>query len=278
MVDTSSMDLKHKEQQRRALDSQLSSHGGLIGLFETVLRRSKTVTHAVSTLPLYLMAVVVVGLALTPSVFVFRAIAQATVNSNYLINVAAHAFALALGFFIYGFSLIVVVPVANFVLRSRLIPWRGPYYSFGSLRWYIHNGLTYLVRYTFLEFMTPTPFCIMYFRWMGMKIGRDVQLNTSNISDPSLIEIGDRATIGGSATIIAHYATSGFLIIAPTRIGAGATIGLKATIMGGVTIGDYAVILPNSVILPKTVVPAGEIWGGVPARRLEIIAVPGTNS
>jgi serine acetyltransferase len=105
---------------------------------------------------------------------------------------------------------------------------------------------------------------------MGMKIGRGVQLNTTNISDPSLIELGDKVTIGGSATIVAHYGQGGFLVIAPVKIGEGVTVGLKATIMGDVEIGEYAKILPNSVVLPKTRIPAGETWGGVPAVKIDL--------
>ena len=261
--------LKEKEKQRLELDNQRTAHNGLIGLFETAIRRYKTLSHALSTLPLYIMSICCMAVALSPSVYLFRWVGKTVAAQPTLVQTGALAAAFAAGFFLYGFTLVVLVPFVNFMLRTNLHPWRGAYYSFGSLRWYIHNCLTYLVRYTFLDFMTPTPFNIMYFRAMGMKIGVDVQLNTCNISDPSLIEIGDRATIGGSATIIAHYASSGFLIVTPTKIGKGATIGLKATIMGGVTIGEYAVIMPNSVVLPKTVVPAGEVWGGVPAQLLE---------
>jgi acetyltransferase-like isoleucine patch superfamily enzyme len=104
---------------------------------------------------------------------------------------------------------------------------------------------------------------------MGMKIGKDVHINSSNISDPAMITIEDRVTIGGSAVIIAHYAMSGYLIVSPVVIRKGATIGLHAKILGGVEIGESAKILPGSVVMPKTVVPAGETWGGIPARKME---------
>jgi acetyltransferase-like isoleucine patch superfamily enzyme len=118
--------------------------------------------------------------------------------------------------------------------------------------------------------MTPTPFNLLFYKLMGMKIGRGVQLNTTHISDPCLIELGDKATIGGNATIIAHYAQGGFLVIAPVKIGAGATVGLRAIILGDVEIGEKAKILPNSVVLPKTRIPPGETWGGVPAKKIEV--------
>lgn len=150
------------------------------------------------------------------------------------------------------------------------MPWRGPYYSAACVNWYVHNGLTYLARFTILEFITPTPFNLLFYKLMGMKIGRGTQINSSNISDPSLIEMGENVTIGGSATIVAHYGMGGFLIISPVKIGDGATIGLKATILGGVEIGAGAKLMPNSVVLPRTIIPAGETWGGVPAKKIEL--------
>ena len=98
---------------------------------------------------------------------------------------------------------------------------------------------------------------ILFYRMMGMKIGKNVHLNTTNISDPCLIEIGDKVTIGGSAHIIAHYASKGYIIVDRVKIGKGATVGLKATIMGDVEIGEQAAIGPHEVILPKSRIPAG---------------------
>lgn len=104
---------------------------------------------------------------------------------------------------------------------------------------------------------------------MGMKIGRGTIINSTHISDPSLIEIGDKVTIGGSATLVGHYGQGGYLVLAPVKIGDRATIGLKATIMGGVQVGAGAKIMPHSVVLPKTIIPDNETWGGVPARKIE---------
>jgi len=93
---------------------------------------------------------------------------------------------------------------------------------------------------------------------MGMKIGKHVHINTTNISDAALIEIGDKVTIGGSATIFAHYASKGYLVVEKVRIGKGATIGIKATIMGDTEIGEGALIGPHEVVMPKSRIPAAE--------------------
>jgi acetyltransferase-like isoleucine patch superfamily enzyme len=249
-------------------DPQGSKHGGVFGFYETFLRKFKIFTQLVTLLPLYIIASACVGLSLVASVYAYELITEFGNQFPHPVQIFLTGFAIGLGYFLYGFSLLIVVPVFNFLFRAYPVPHRGPYFSVEFLSWYIHNGLTYLVRYTFIEFITPTPLNLFFFRAMGMKIGRNSQINSSNISDPALIELGDRVTVGGSATITAHYGQQGFLVLSPTKIGNNVTLGMKCTIMGGVTIGNDVKILPNSVVLPKTTIPNGEIWGGVPAVKI----------
>ena len=178
--------------------------------------------------------------------------------------------ALAASYFAYGLTLLMVAPLLNFLLGGRLQPYRGPAVSLTALRWYVHCTLTLVVRYSFLEFVTPSPFAQLYYRLMGMKIGRNVTINSTAIADPSLIEMADGVTIGGSASVMAHYAQGGYLVIAPVRLGAGATIGLRAIVMGGVEVGEKAKVLAGSFVLPNTRIPAGETWAGIPAQRVEL--------
>jgi acetyltransferase-like isoleucine patch superfamily enzyme len=246
-----------------------SRQTGIKGLFEKVLRKFRIATHALALIPLYIGASVCFGVSLQPSIHLFLWINRSTQDFSFAARSLCLGIGLALGFYVYGFTMMLVIPFANFILRCNLKPWRGIYYSFETLKWYVHNGLTYLARYTFLEFFTPTPFNNFFYQMMGMKIGKDTQVNTTHISDPSLIELGNHVTIGGSATIIAHMGAKGFLIISPVKIHDGAVIGIKATIMSGVTVGAHAKVLPNSVVLPNTNIPPGETWGGVPARKIE---------
>jgi non-ribosomal peptide synthetase-like protein len=222
-------------------------------------------------LPFIALAVVTAGLALG-----FAAGLYGEVFAPALAAVAAPwhwpltGMALAASYFAYGLALLLIAPALNTLLGGRLSPYRGPAVSLTVMRWYVHCTLTLLVRYSFLEFVTPSPFAQLYYRLMGMRIGRDVHINSTAIADPSMIEFGDGVTIGGSASIMAHYAQGGYLIIAPVRIGAGATIGLRAIVMGGVDVGKKAKVLAGSFVLPNTRIPAGETWAGIPARRIEL--------
>lgn len=250
-------------------DPQESDHSGLYGFYERSFRRFKTLGTMLVLLPIYMIGVLCFGISAMPGVALYRWSSEHIQTYPFLIQCLGTGLVIAAGFILFGFTLILVVPLFNFIFRAYPKPWRGPYYSLQTIRWGMHNAFTYMPRYIFLELITPTPFLNLFYQLMGMKIGKNVQLNTTNISDPSLIELEDKVTIGGSATIIAHYAQGGFLVIDRVKIRKNATIGLRAIILGDVEIGEGAKVMPNSVVLPKTRIPAGEVWGGVPARKIE---------
>lgn len=102
----------------------------------------------------------------------------------------------------------------------------------------------------------------------GANIGSDIALG-GHLVDPQFITIGDQAVIGQDSVITAHTITSGTLVLDPVVIGSRATVGVNAVLMSGVQVGAGAVIAASAVVPPNTVIPPGELWGGVPARRLK---------
>ena len=254
---------------REFLDPMSSDRGGFAGLVESILRKFKNFVHLILIVPLSASIVVMLGLAAAPGIATYRFIMSYAAGSSFWLECFFMGASAAMAFFIFGISLLFTAPLLNLCFGGKLKPWRGPYYSLEAIRWYLHNAVLYVVRYSFLEFVTPTPLSILFYKMMGMKVGKGSAINTTWISDPSLIEIGKKVTIGGSASLLGHYGQGGYLVLPPVKIGDGATIGLKATLMGGVTIGENSKILPHSIVLPKTQVPANETWGGVPARKID---------
>jgi len=229
--------------------------------FDRLLRRFARASYFLFVLLLYALASTALGLALAPALWCYEHLAAWSGQLPGPLPWLGQATSVALCFFVAGLALLVVVPVYNWLLPTRIQPFKGGYYSIYAVPWFIHNGLFYLVRYTFLPFVTLTPFGIWFLKAMGMKIGRHAFINTEYISDPQLITLGDDAALGGSVRIFAHYGGGGNLIVAPVVIGRRATIGLGA--------GEGATVLPHSVLLPGSRVGPGETWGGVPAQRIE---------
>jgi len=90
----------------------------------------------------------------------------------------------------------------------------------------------------------------------GAWIGYDVILDTSS---PSLITIGDRATISVRACVIAHFRE-----VKGVEIGPDVFIGPGAIIMPGVKLGRGAVVTAGSVVTSS--VPEMTVVQGNPAK------------
>lgn len=246
-----------KEKQREDLDAATTDRTGLKGLLEYLLRKFRVASYILALIPLYGTCFLAMGISAAPGIFFFNFLSDLSANWSPVWHYVGLGCGFVFGYLFYGITLLFVLPLFNFLLPFRVKPFRGNYYSLSTVPWYFHNALTYVARYTFLEFVTPTPLNTLFYKMMGMKIGRGSHINTTHISDPCMIEIGEKVTIGGSATIIAHYASQGFLIVEPVKIENNATIGLKATVFGDVVIGESAIIAPHEVVLPKSRIPAG---------------------
>lgn len=238
------------------------------GPLDRLIRRFNLLSYLLATLALYAIGACAAGLAMVPSLLLVGAWGPALWRGGTWLRWPALGILLAAAAFLWGFSLLVVVPVFNFILPTRLRPFSGSYFTVAAVPWYLHNGLFYLVRFTFLPYVTLTPFGILFLRAMGMKMGRRPRITTEMFTDPCMITLGDDVVIGGSANIFCHYGGAGKLVIAPVVIESRATIGEKATIMGDVRVGEGATILAHAVLLPGTRVGAGERWGGTPARAI----------
>lgn len=247
--------------EKEDINSSNSTKKGLGALVENVFRKFQNLGFIFFLLPIIFVFIGCIGVALTPGFMLFQW--AGPLVADYSIPLKALCYGLCAGgtFISFTLTIIFVVPLANLPCLPFVKAYRGAWFSIESVPWYYHNALTYLVRYTVLDFLTPSPLNILFFRMMGMKIGKGVMINSSNISDPCLIQLDDYVTIGGSAYMMAHYGMKGFLIIDKLHIKRGAMVGLCAKILGGVTIGEKAVVAPNTAVLPKTVIKDGEKFG-----------------
>ena len=230
-------------------------------------RRLLTPVQFVLSLALFAEAGIILGLAAWPGVRLFLW-AQALP-----LGARGHALALALAlggaYFAFGLSLLVLLPAARWVTFAQGTPvGTYSYLSWAGYRWASYNALTLFLRFSFVNWIRLTPLLPVYHRLMGMRIGARVQINTAVVADQNLISIGDDTVIGGDVTLVAHVAERGRLTAAPVVIGRQVTVGLMAVIFPGCVIGDGAIIAAGSVLSKNTKVGPGEIWSGVPARKV----------
>jgi non-ribosomal peptide synthetase-like protein len=203
----------------------------------------------------------VVGLALLPAVlfvklFWFR-------GSPLLL-----AFAFGIGYLIFGLAYLVLVVLIRHLIGFRSREGDYPFISSYAIRWAFLGSLVGLAKILILDHIKGMPLLNGFYRLMGARLGRNVMINTSNIYDFDLIEIGDDAFIGGDAVIIGHVGEKGMLRIRPVRIGARCTVGQSSVVFPGAVMEEGSVLGALSLLPKGKTLPRGTVWGGNPLREI----------
>lgn len=230
-------------------------------------KRILTPVQGLLTLALFAEASVLLGLATWPGLKLFTWAGGLPLRGDLRLLVLG--LALGAGYFLFGISLLVLLPAARWLTLAVGTPVGSfSYLSWQGWRWASYNALTLFLRFSFVNWIRLTPLLTVFHRLMGMRIGARVQINTAVVADQNLISIGDDTVIGGDVTLVCHVAERGRLYAAPVTIGRRVTVGLMSVIFPGCVIGDGAIIAAGSVLSKGTRVGPGEIWAGVPARRV----------
>lgn len=224
-----------------------------------------TLAQILLVLCLYLLAAFIIGLSIFPGFLICYYIWSHTMGSAIILRILALSFCLSVSYFIYGFTMILLVGMLRIIFGLNLKEGEYRIFSVGSMKWYVVNSLFYLVSVTFMDFILLTPIASLFYRLMGAKVGKNVQINSKFGADLSLLEIGDEAVIGGHATVICHSFERGRLILKKVKIGKKAIIGLNAVILPGCEIGDGALIAAGAVLEKNKIVEPHSVYAGVPA-------------
>ena len=89
-----------------------------------------------------------------------------------------------------------------------------------------------------------TVFLKYWFEILGARIGSSVLLDTVDITDPSLVSIGDGVAIAEGALIQSHEVKNEVLSFLPIRIGRNSSVGPYAVIQKGGILGEEAELPP----------------------------------
>ena len=132
------------------------------------------------------------------------------------------------------------------------------------------NILFYLMLFNTLirTHFLPVPLLRLVYQALGTRMGEN-SYSAGAILDPPLTSVGSNSIIGHDAALFSHAIEGRHFALDPIRIGDNVTIGAKAVIMSGVSIGDGAIVSVGAVVTKGTRIEPGEIWGGVPAKRLK---------
>lgn len=222
-----------------------------------------TLAQTLFTLLMYAVGVFILGLAIFPSVLVIYSCWTNTSNLLAWQRVLYLCFSITFGYFLFGFVLIFVTALTKFLLRLNIKEGIHGFASPQMLKWMMASALYITVRFIFMEFMLLTPFCALFYKLMGAKIGRNVQINSDRVGDIALLEIGDNTVIGGSATVICHAFEKNGLNVKKVKIGKNVIVGMNSVVMPGCEIGDHAVIAAGAILPKNTKVEPNTVYYGL---------------
>ncbi|XP_062083961.1 uncharacterized protein LOC133790366 [Humulus lupulus] len=126
----------------------------------------------------------------------------------------------------------------NYALSPKLSIW-----SVDFVKWWALYKAQEVSSKILAEHLRGTVFLTYWFEMFGARIGSSVLLDTVDITDPSLVSIGDGAVIAEGALIQSHEVKNGTVSFQPIRIGRNSSIGPYAVIQKDSVVGDEFDIL-----------------------------------
>ncbi|MEG1766977.1 MAG: amino acid adenylation domain-containing protein [Comamonas sp.] len=118
----------------------------------------------------------------------------------------------------------------------------------------------------FLEYLRGTPMLPSMLRLMGVKIGRDVYMNTTDITEFDCVEIGERSELNAWSGPQTHLFEDRVMKIGRIQIGERVTLGIRSTVLYDTVIGDGVLLGPLTLVMKGEKLPPDSAWHGSPAQ------------
>jgi len=230
--------------------------------------KSFTLIQTIGSFVVILVMIIVWGVPLAPTIMYYQFVNELVSFENEWAHALGTGLVLSSSFVVYSICLLLFSSLLQFILHVRVKEKIVvPLASFTTIRW-AFCGQILRATQPFLQHFVPSFLSNAYFRISGAKIGKNTQINTFRLNDPSLIRIDDDCVVGGGAIFNGHLVEKGQLVFAPIHMKKGSLVGSGATIQPGVTVEEDAVVATNALVPKYRTIPAGEVWGGLPAVKI----------
>ena len=139
-----------------------------------------------------------------------------------------------------------------------------------SLKVWLSEGITTIYEALpvifFLDFLRGTMWLPFFMRFLGVKIGKRVWLNTTDITEYDMVTIGDEAMLNEDCGPQTHLFEDRIMKIGSVKIGKQTTINSRTIILYDTEIGDNVNIDALSLIMKGEVLSDNTSWHGSPIR------------
>ncbi|MEI7523648.1 MAG: Pls/PosA family non-ribosomal peptide synthetase [Mariniphaga sp.] len=156
---------------------------------------------------------------------------------------------------------------AKRILIGRYKPSNKPLWSMFVWKNELVNSLCESMVYPTLVGMTMgTPFASWFFRLMGVKVGKNVYFETTEITEFDLVSIGDNVSLNHRCTIQTHLFEDRVMKMSTLNIGDNCNVGSMSVVLYDSVMENNSSISALSLVMKGEVIQQGTKWAGSPAK------------
>ncbi len=159
-----------------------------------------------------------------------------------------------------------VVAAVKWTLMGRYVPTMKPMWSWWALRTeavaVMYWGLAGKV---LLDHLRGTPMLPWALRLFGVKIGKGVWLNMTDLTEFDCVNIGDYVAMNEMSSLQTHLYEDRVMKVGRVNVGKGVTIAAGSTVLYDTQVGDFARLGPLTLVMKGEGLPANSAWVGAPA-------------
>jgi non-ribosomal peptide synthetase-like protein len=165
---------------------------------------------------------------------------------------------------------LICVPIAIFfkyILIGTYKPNNEPLWSYFVWKNELVNSICESLVYPiFVNFWIGTPFATIFFRLMGSKIGSKVYLETTEITEFDLVNIGDNVCINYGTTLQTHLFEDRVMKMDNLYINKYSSVGQLSVVLYNTQMGKGSGLHNLSLIMKGETIPAYTQWQGAPCQ------------
>lgn len=209
-----------------------------------------------------LRIVLPLALAIGVGYMIVLDIIDITVAKGWLMGFVA----LSLAGLLYGLGCFLIVTIMKWLLIGRYKPHSAPMWT--MFVW-LSEGITSLYETVavpnFLNYLRGTPMLPTFLRLLGTKIGRQVYLDTTDITEFDCVSIGDRSELNSFSGPQTHLFEDRVMKIGHVHIGNDTTIHSRSIVLYSAEVGDRSILGPLTLVMKGEKIPPHSAWIGSPA-------------
>ncbi len=117
-----------------------------------------------------------------------------------------------------------------------------------------------------LDFMRGTPWLPVLLRLLGVKTGKRVWMNTTDITEHDMVHLGDDTALNEDCGPQTHLFEDRVMKVGPVKVGKRCSIGARTIILYDSELGDDVRVDPLSLVMKGENLQSDTNWGGSPVK------------